>query len=107
MQAYVGCDVHTPCGNYFDATIVSIYNKNSVAEITTMTTAMHAHQSVRPASSGLSGGAVRTLVGRKLARTTPVLSAETRRTFEFISDPANAHLFSKEAARKAFAHVKV
>lgn len=37
----------------------------------------------------------------------PALSEQTRRTFEFISDPANAHLFSKAAARKAFAHVKV
>lgn len=72
-----------------------------------MTTTAHTYQSVRPASSGLSGGAVRTLVGRKQARSTLVLSAETRRTFEFISDPANSHLFSKEAARKAFAHVKV
>ncbi len=30
---------------------------------------------------------------------------ETLRTFAYISDPANRHLFSAEAARKAFAGV--
>lgn len=62
---------------------------------------------ISAATTGMLGGDVR--VFRKVARVhkEPVLSEQTRRTFEFISDPANAHLFTKEAARKAFAHVKI
>lgn len=69
------------------------------------TTALKNH--ISAATTGMLGGDVR--VFRKVARIPkkPVLSEQTRRTFEFISDPANAHLFTKEAARKAFAHVKV
>jgi hypothetical protein len=37
----------------------------------------------------------------------PKLSEQTRRTFEMISDPNNARLFSVDAALAAFAHVKV
>ena len=64
-------------------------------------------QHISAATTGLLGGDVR--VFRKVTRATknPVLSEQTRQTFEFISDPANAHLFTKEAARKAFAHIKV
>lgn len=40
-------------------------------------------------------------------RSIPELSEEMRRTLEFISAPENAHLFTAEAARRAFAHVKV
>lgn len=69
------------------------------------TTTLKNHISV--AATGRLGGDVR--VFRRVTRVhkKPVLSEQTRRTFEFISDPANAHLFTKEAARKAFAHVKV
>lgn len=35
------------------------------------------------------------------------ISAETRATFEFISDPKNKCLFSVDAALKAFEHVKM
>lgn len=37
----------------------------------------------------------------------PKISAKTRHTFEMISDPKNAHLFTVDAALKAFAHIKV
>ena len=43
----------------------------------------------------------------KSKRDEPQLSDETRSTFAAISDPANAHLFTVEAALKAFAHVKI
>lgn len=71
-----------------------------------MTTTVH-KQHISAATTGLLGGDVR--VFRKVPRVSkkPVLSEQTRRTFEFISDPANAHRFTKEAALKAFAHVKV
>lgn len=35
------------------------------------------------------------------------VSPETLRILEAISDPKNAHLFTVEAALKAFAHVKI
>lgn len=38
-------------------------------------------------------------------RMVPALSKKTRDTFAAISDPKNAHLFSVEAALKAFAHI--
>ena len=68
------------------------------------TTTLKRH--VSPAAINPAGGQVR-VVRNMLARNKPVLSEQTRRTFEFISDPANARLFTKDAARKAFAHVKV
>lgn len=37
----------------------------------------------------------------------PKISEKTRRTFEMISDPKNAHLFTVDAALKAFAHIKI
>lgn len=69
------------------------------------TTAPRNH--ISAAATGRLGGDVR--VFRKAPRVLkkPVLSEQTRRTFEFISDPANAPLFTKEAARKAFSHIKV
>ena len=79
--------------------------------------AMHAtaiKHHISPATSASPGGQVRVFTKAKMVKKVmvarapvPKLSEQTRRTFEFISDPANAHLFSKEAARKAFAHVKV
>lgn len=62
---------------------------------------------VSPASANPAGGRVRVLRGHVEVVRKPVLSEQTRRTFEFISDPANAHHFTKAAALKAFAHVKV
>lgn len=59
------------------------------------------------ATTGRLGGDVRVFRRVAGAPSKPVLTEQTRRTFEFISDPANGHLFTKEAARKAFAHVKV
>ena len=43
---------------------------------------------------------------RKVKREEPQMSEETRKTFEAISDPANAHLFTVKAALKAFKRVK-
>lgn len=37
----------------------------------------------------------------------PKISAKTRSTFKMISDPKNAHLFTVDAALKAFAHIKI
>lgn len=42
----------------------------------------------------------------KISRKVPEISEESRKTFEAISDPKNAHLFTLEAALKAFSHVK-
>ncbi len=58
-------------------------------------------QTVQRARAG--GYSVRPLKGRR----SPVvrLSEATERTFRAISDPKNAHLFSKEAAFAAFAHL--
>lgn len=39
-------------------------------------------------------------------RAEPEIPEQTRRVLEFISAPANAHLFTKDAALKAFVHVK-
>ena len=61
-------------------------------------------QSIVPAATGLPGGSVRTLSKRKAA---PVMSEQTRRTFQMISAPENAHLFTAQAALKAFATVKI
>jgi hypothetical protein len=69
------------------------------------TTALKTH--ISAAATGRLGGDVRVFRRATSVSTKPVLSEQTRRTFEFISDPANAHLFTKDAARKAFAHVKV
>lgn len=62
---------------------------------------------ISAAATGRLGGDVR--VFRRVTKVVgkPVLSEQTRRTFEAISNPANAHLFTKEAARKAFAHIKI
>ena len=52
--------------------------------------------------------AVRTLgLLGKQRQDIPALSEQTRRTFEAISAPANARHFTKSAALKAFAHVKI
>lgn len=53
--------------------------------------------------TGLPGGSVRAF--RKHARPQKTISNETRRTFEMISAPANAHLFTAKAALQAFAHI--
>lgn len=37
----------------------------------------------------------------------PTLTAEAEAVFSAISAPENAHIFTKEAARKAFAHINV
>lgn len=58
-------------------------------------------------STGRLGGDVRTFRKGTRVHKMPFISEQTRRTFEFISDPENAHLFTKEAARKAFASVKI
>jgi hypothetical protein len=39
-------------------------------------------------------------------RVVPTLTAEEEAVFSAISAPENAHIFTKEAARKAFAHIK-
>lgn len=71
-----------------------------------MTATTISKRHVSPAAISPAGGQVR-VVRNMLAQRKPVLSEQTRRTFEFISDPANAHRFTKEAALKAFAHVKI
>lgn len=58
---------------------------------------------IRPAQ-GTGGYAVRPL--QKARREAAKLSQKTRKTFEAISDPANAHLFTTQAALKAFRHIK-
>jgi hypothetical protein len=62
---------------------------------------------ISAAATGRLGGDVRVFRKVTRAQKKPVLSEQTRRTFEFISDPTNAHLFTKKAALKAFAHIKV
>lgn len=69
-----------------------------------MSATLQHHQRLRPAQ-GTGGYAVRPLM--KVKREEPQLSEETRSTFEAISDPANAHLFTVAAALKALAHVKI
>lgn len=53
------------------------------------------------ASLPQGGGCKAALAGEVQSRAQ--MSEETRSTFDKISDPANAHLFSAEAAREAFA----
>lgn len=60
-------------------------------------------QRIRPASAR-GGYAVRPLQRKK--RELPRLSDKTRNTFEMISDPDKADLFTVQEALKAFAHVK-
>jgi len=52
------------------------------------------------ASLPQGGGSKAALVGEVQSRA--AMSEETRSTFDKISDPANAHLFSLEAMREAF-----
>lgn len=69
------------------------------------TTVLKTH--VSAAAINPAGGQVRVFRVVKRRSEKPVLSEQTRRTFEFISDAANAHRFTKEAALKAFAHVQI
>lgn len=57
-------------------------------------------------TQGTGSYAVRLRPLRKAKREEPQMSEETRKTFEAISDPANAHLFTVKAALKAFKRVK-
>lgn len=57
-----------------------------------------------PAAANPSGGLVKTFRRREEVTES---SPEMLRILDFVSNPANAHRFSKEAARKAFAHIKV
>ena len=43
----------------------------------------------------------------RMVRSIPEILEEIIKTFEHISDPKNAHLFSADAARKAFAHIPI
>lgn len=56
------------------------------------------------ASLPQGGGCKAALVGE--VQSVPAMSEDPRGTFAKISDPANAHLFSAEAMRKAFAAVQ-
>ncbi len=67
-----------------------------------MTAATYHRPSSSRASASTQGGAT-----GGSSRAKPEMSENTRRTFAFISDPKNAHLFTKEAARKAFGRVKI
>jgi hypothetical protein len=71
-----------------------------------MTTTTAHKQHISAATTGLMGGDVRVLKAKR-AHAVPKVSEKTRRTFEAISDPKNAHLFTVEASLKAFAHIKV
>lgn len=69
---------------------------------------------ISPATARSPGGQVRVFTKARMVKKViverspvPKMSEQTRRTFEFISDPANAGLFTKEAALKAFSHVKI
>lgn len=98
---------HAPHVSLRDTLAALIFSYHGIL---TMSTSAHIPSSIAPATAGLSGGAVRTL--RKLhnakhKQQQAVLSEETRRTFEFISDPKNAELFSVKAGLKAFSRVKV
>lgn len=77
-------------------------------------TAIAAKHHISPAMSASPGGQVRTFTKARAAKKVvfartqpPKISEQTRRTFEMISDPKNARLFSVDAALAAFAHVKV
>ncbi len=72
-----------------------------------MNTTITKKRYVSPAAANPAGGQVRVLRGHVIVSRKPMLSEQTRRTFEAISDPKNAHLFTVDAALKAFAHVKV
>ena len=79
-----------------------------------MTAAAPPKTHISPAMATSSGGQVRAFSKARLVKKVvlsrtqqPKISEQTRRTFEFISAPANAHLFTKEAASKAFAHIKI
>lgn len=67
------------------------------------------HVAVRRITVGTYTRAVRNGVGGLTKphgpRMVPTLSKKTRDTFAAISDPKNAHLFSVEAALKAFANI--
>lgn len=52
------------------------------------------------------GGQVRVLKGR-VTTAKPKISEKTRRTFQAISSPDNARLFTLDAALAAFSHIKV
>ncbi|ADX45557.1 hypothetical protein Acav_1637 [Paracidovorax avenae ATCC 19860] len=67
-----------------------------------MTAATYNRQPTNRAAASTRGGAA---AGSSRAK--PEMPEKTRRTFAFISDPANAHLFTKESARKAFSRVKI
>ena len=54
---------------------------------------------------GVMGYSVRVLKAKP--KSVVRLSTGSERTFRRISDPANAHLFSAEAALKAFAEVQI
>ncbi|WP_148279949.1 hypothetical protein [Acidovorax sp. KKS102] len=76
------------------------------------TTAIKHHFS--PGKTTSPGGEVRVFKSAKSPKKVnpslvpiPKLSEKTRRTFEAISDPKNAHLFTVEASLKAFAHIEV
>lgn len=71
-----------------------------------MTTNVHKQQ-ISAARTGLLGGDVRAFRKAAHVQKKPMLSEQTRRTFEAISAPANAHRFTKSAALKAFVHVKI
>lgn len=55
--------------------------------------------------SGRLGYAVRVLKAKQ--RSVVRLAPETEQTFRAISDPANAHLFTADAAHAAFADVDI
>lgn len=61
-------------------------------------------QHISPAATGPAGGSVRVFrrLGRIGRKPTIAVSQQTLRTFAMISDPANARIFSKEAALKWF-----
>jgi len=62
-------------------------------------------QPVTTRSTRRVGYSVRLL--KPKSRSVVRLAPETERTFRAISDPANAHLFTAEAALAALAHVTV
>lgn len=62
-------------------------------------------QRIRPAHKGGSY-AVRPLQKASARRDEPKMSQKTRETFEAISSPKNAALFTVQAALKAFKHTK-
>ncbi|WP_146187945.1 hypothetical protein [Acidovorax sp. CF316] len=73
------------------------------------------HGFVKPASAAVVGGSVRVWSKTKTAKSrvrkqwNPAagIPEETLRTFRKISDPANKHLFTVEAALKALENIKL